>query len=120
MLGAGVQRLAEPARSRGRWIEDLRALKRPACLMVDEIAPTVALGVFESLRNQVWALPGPAWVVSGDIAAGTLHLDALADAFFERAVAAADGRPGPSRKAGWGSLCSFCGPQREATRRASR
>jgi energy-coupling factor transporter ATP-binding protein EcfA2 len=116
VLIARVQRLAEPGGSRARWIEDLRALsmpdgpfgrvaqpailielvdllgeglaalERPVCLMVDGIAPTVAHGVFGSLRNELWALPGPAWVVAGDSAAETLYLESPADAFFEHTV----------------------------------
>src|SRR5690242_1891834 len=116
VLVARVGRLAEPASSRGRWIEDLRALSmpdgpfgqviqpaivielvdllgerlaaldRPVCLMVDGIAPSVAHGVFGSLRNELWALPGPAWVVAGDSAAEALYLEPPADAFFERTV----------------------------------
>jgi hypothetical protein len=116
ILVARVQRLAEPAGSRARWIEDLRALsmpdgpfgqvaqpailmelvdllgerlaalERPVCLMVDGIAPTVAHRVFGSLRNELWALQGAAWVVAGDSAAETLYLEPPADAFFEHAV----------------------------------
>jgi energy-coupling factor transporter ATP-binding protein EcfA2 len=116
VLVARVQRLAEPAGSRARWIEDLRALsvpdgpfgqvaqpailmelvdllgerlaalERPVCLMVDGIAPTVAHGVFGSLRNELWALQGAAWVVAGDLAAETLYLEPPADAFFEHTV----------------------------------
>jgi hypothetical protein len=116
VLVARVQRLAEPGGSRGRWLEDLRALsmpdgpfgqviqpailmelidllgerlaalEHPVCLMVDGIAPTVAHGMFGSLRNELWALPGAVWVVAGDSAAETLYLEPPADAFFERVV----------------------------------
>jgi energy-coupling factor transporter ATP-binding protein EcfA2 len=116
VLVARVQRLAEPTAPRARWIEDLRALSmpdgpfgqvvqpailielvdllgerlaaldRPTCLMVDGIAPAVAHGVFGSLRNELWALPGAAWVVAGDSAAETLYLEPPADAFFEQTV----------------------------------
>jgi energy-coupling factor transporter ATP-binding protein EcfA2 len=116
VLVARVGQLAEPGGSRGRWIEDLRALSmpdgpfgqviqpailielvdllgerlaalaQPVCLMVDGIAPAVAHGVFGSLRNELWALPGAAWVVAGDSAAETLYLEPPADAFFERPV----------------------------------
>jgi energy-coupling factor transporter ATP-binding protein EcfA2 len=116
VLVARVGRLAEPAAARGRWIEDLRALsmpdgpfgqviqpailielvdllgerlaalERPVCLMVDGIAPSVAHGVFGSLRNELWALPNAAWVVAGDSAAESLYLEPPADAFFERIV----------------------------------
>ena len=116
VLVARTQRLAEPTGSRGRWIEDLRALsmpdgpfgqiaqpailmelvdllgerlaalERPACLMVDGIAPTVAHGVFGSLRNELWALQGATWVVAGDSAAETLYLEPPADAFFEHTI----------------------------------
>ena len=116
VLVARVQRLAEPTGSRGRWIEDLRALsmpdgpfgrvvqpaivmelvdllgerlaalERPVCLMVDGIAPAVAHGLFGSLRDELWALPGATWVVSGDSAAESLYLEPPADAFFERVV----------------------------------
>jgi energy-coupling factor transporter ATP-binding protein EcfA2 len=116
VLVARVQRLAEPDTSRGRWIEDLRALSMPdgpfgqvaqpaivmelvdllgerlaalegpVCLMVDGIAPTVAHGVFGSLRNELWALPNAAWVVTGDSAAEALYLEPPADAFFEHII----------------------------------
>ena len=116
VLVARVQRLAEPGGSRGRWIEDLRALslpdgpfgevaqpailielldllgerlaalERPVCLMVDGIAPTVAHGVFGSLRNELWALAGATWVVAGDSGAEALYLEPPADAFFEHTV----------------------------------
>jgi hypothetical protein len=116
VLVARVQRLAEPDGSRARWIEDLRALslpdgpfgqvaqpaivmelvdllgerlaalERPVCLMVDGIAPTVAHGVFGSLRNELWALDGATWVVAGDSAAEALYLEPPADAFFEHTV----------------------------------
>jgi hypothetical protein len=116
VLIARVQRLADPAQARGRWIEDLRALsmpdgpfglvaqpailmelidllgerlaelERPVCLMVDGISPTVAHAVFGSLRNELWALPGAAWVVAGDSAADTLYLEPPADAFFEHTI----------------------------------
>lgn len=116
VLVARVQRFAEPGASRGRWIEDLRALSmpdgpfgqvaqpailmelvdllgerlaalgRPVCLMVDGVAPTVAHPVFGSLRNELWALDGAAWVVAGNSAAETLYLEPPADAFFEHTV----------------------------------
>lgn len=116
VLVARVQRLAEPGGSRARWIDDLRALSlpdgpfgevarpaivmelvdllgerlaalvRPVCLMVDGIAPTVAHGVFGSLRNELWALDGATWVVAGDGAAEALYLEPPADAFFEQTV----------------------------------
>ena len=116
VLVARVQRLAEPTGSAARWIEDLRALsmpdgpfgqvaqpailmelvdllgerlaalERPVCLMVDGVAPTVAHGVFASLRNELWALDGAAWVVAGDSVAETLYLEPPADAFFEHVV----------------------------------
>jgi hypothetical protein len=116
VLVARAQRLVDPVGSRGRWIEDLRALsmpdgpfgqviqpaivmelvdllgerlaalERPVCLMVDGIAPTVAHGVFGSLRNELWAIPNVAWVVAGDVAAEPLYLEPPADAFFEHIV----------------------------------
>ncbi len=116
VLVARVQRLAEPGGPRGRWIEDLRALsmpdgpfgqvaqpailmelvdllgerlaalERPVCLMVDGIAPSVAHATFGSLRNELWALQGAAWVVAGDSAAEALYREPPADAFFERTV----------------------------------
>jgi hypothetical protein len=66
--------------------ERLAALQRPVCLMVDGIAPAVAHGVFGSLRNELWALSGAAWVVAGDSAAEALYLEPPADAFFEHTV----------------------------------
>jgi len=116
VLVARIQRIAEPTGSRTLWIDDLRALsmpdgpfgqvaqpailmelidllgerlnalERPVCVMVDGIAPTVAHGVFGSLRNELWALPDVAWVVAGDSAAETLYLEPPADAFFEHTV----------------------------------
>ncbi len=116
VLVARVGRLAEPTGSRGRWIEDLRALsmpdgpfgqvvqpailmelvdllgerlaalERPVCLMVDGIAPSVAHATFGSLRNELWALPGATWVLAGDSAAEALYLEPPADAFFEHVV----------------------------------
>ncbi len=116
VLVARTQRLAEPTGSRARWIEDLRALsmpdgpfgqvaqpaivmelldllderlaalERPVCLMIDGIAPTVAHGVFGSLRNELWALEGAAWIVAGDISAEALYLEPPADAFFEQTI----------------------------------
>ena len=116
ILVARVQRLAEPGGSRARWIEDLQALsmpdgpfgqvaqpailmelvdllgeqlaalERPVCLMVDGLAPKVAHGVFGSLRNELWALQGAAWVLAGDSGAEALYLEPPADAFFEHTV----------------------------------
>jgi len=116
VLVARVGRLVEPAGSRGRWIEDLRALSMPdgpfgqvaqpaiimelvdllgerlgaldgpVCLMVDGIAPAVAHGVFGSLRNELWALQDVSWVLAGDAVAEKLYLEPPADAFFERVV----------------------------------
>jgi energy-coupling factor transporter ATP-binding protein EcfA2 len=116
ILIARVQRVADPTSPRARWIDDLRALslpdgpfgqvaqpailielvdllgerlaalEQPVCLMVDGIAPSVAHGVFGSLRNELWALPNAAWVVAGDSAAEALYLEPPADAFFERTV----------------------------------
>jgi hypothetical protein len=116
VLVARVGRLAEPDGSRAGWLEDLRALsmpdgpfgqvvqpailmelvdllgerlaalERPVSLMVDGIAPAVAHGVFGSLRNELWALQGAAWVVAGDLAAEALYLEPPADAFFEHTL----------------------------------
>jgi len=116
VLVARVQRLAEPDGSRARWIEDLRALsmpdgpfgqvvqpailmelvdllgerlaalERPVCLMIDGITPTVAHGLFGSLRNELWTLQGASWIVAGDSAAEPLYLEPPADAFFELTV----------------------------------
>jgi energy-coupling factor transporter ATP-binding protein EcfA2 len=116
VLVARTHRLAEPTGSRARWIEDLRALsmpdgpfgqvaqpailmelvdllgerlaelERPVCLMIDGIAPTVAHGVFGSLRNELWALEGAAWIVAGDSSAEALYLEPPADAFFEQTI----------------------------------
>jgi energy-coupling factor transporter ATP-binding protein EcfA2 len=116
VLVSRIQRLAEPAGSRTRWIEDLRALsmpdgpfgqvaqpailmelvdllgeqlgalEHPLCLMIDGITPTVAHSVFGSLRNELWTLEGASWVVAGDSAAEPLYLEPPADAFFERTI----------------------------------
>jgi energy-coupling factor transporter ATP-binding protein EcfA2 len=116
VLVARLQRLAEPEAPRGRWLQELQALalpdgpfgdaaqpailmelvdllgdrlaalKRGVCLMIDGISPTVAHAVFGSLRNELWALEGVAWVVAGDAAAKRLYLEPPADAFFARTV----------------------------------
>jgi hypothetical protein len=116
VLVARVGRLAEPGNTRGSWIDDLRALsmpdgpfgqvvqpaivielvdllgerlaalKRPVCLMIDGIAPTVAHGVFGGLRNELWALANASWVVAGDTTGEALYLEPPADAFFERTI----------------------------------
>ncbi|MFZ0041167.1 MAG: hypothetical protein WAK93_07670 [Solirubrobacteraceae bacterium] len=113
---ARLQRLADPESPRGGWIDELRALSRPdgpfgevatpailmelvdllgerlrtldrrVCLMIDGIAPSVAHGVFGSLRNELWTLEGASWVVTGDAAAGPLYRQPPADAFFELVV----------------------------------
>jgi hypothetical protein len=116
VLGARVQRLAEPSSPRARWMEDLQALVLPdgpfgqvmapavlielidlladrlaalphgVCVMIDGIAPSVAHALFGSLRNELWALEGAAWVIAGDLAAGALYREPPADAFFEQTV----------------------------------
>jgi energy-coupling factor transporter ATP-binding protein EcfA2 len=116
VLVARVGRLAEPGNTRGSWIDDLRALsmpdgpfgqvvqpaivielvdllgerlaalKRPVCLMIDGIAPTVAHGVLGGLRNELWALANASWVVAGDTTGEALYLEPPADAFFERTI----------------------------------
>jgi energy-coupling factor transporter ATP-binding protein EcfA2 len=116
VLVARLARLAEPDGPRTRWLDDLRALSTPdgpfgevvqpavlmelvdllgerlgllergVALMIDGIAPTVAHGVFGSLRNELWAIQGAAWVVAGDAASGPLYREPPADAFFERVV----------------------------------
>jgi hypothetical protein len=136
VLVARVGRLAEPAGSRARWIEDLRALslpdgpfgqvaqpailmelvdllserlaelERPVCLMVDGIFPKVAHGVFGSLRNELWTLDGASWVVAGDGAAEALYLEPPADAFFVQTV-----RLGPLADADAAKLLSAHAPE---------
>ena len=116
VLVARLQRLGEPDAPRGRWLQELQALALPdgpfgevaqpailmelidllgdrlaavdrgVCLMIDGISPTVAHAVFGSLRNELWALDGAAWVVAGDTAAGPLYREPPADAFFARTV----------------------------------
>jgi hypothetical protein len=116
VLIARLQRLAAPEAPRGRWLQELQALALPdgpfgevaqpailmelvdllgdrlaaldrgVCLMIDGISPTVAHGVFGSLRNELWALEGAAWAVAGDVAAKSLYLEPPADAFFARTV----------------------------------
>jgi hypothetical protein len=116
ILVARLQRLADPAGPRTRWLEDLQALSlpdgpfgqvarpailmelidlfgerlaalgRPVCVMVDGVAPSVAHATFGSLRNELWTLPAATWVVTGDSAAETLYLEPPADAFFEHIV----------------------------------
>ena len=116
VLVARVQRLVSSGRARAGWLEDLQALsmpdgpfgevarpavlmelidllgerlaelERPVCLMVDGVAPGVAHSLFGSLRNELWALEGPSWVVAGDRAAEPLYLEPPADAFFEQTV----------------------------------
>jgi energy-coupling factor transporter ATP-binding protein EcfA2 len=116
VLVARLQRLAEPDAPRGRWLQELQALALPdgpfgevvqpailmelvdllgdrlaalergVCLMIDGISPSVAHGVFGSLRNELWALEGAAWVVAGDTAAGPIYREPPADGFFARTV----------------------------------
>jgi energy-coupling factor transporter ATP-binding protein EcfA2 len=116
VLVARLQRLAEPDAPRARWLQELQALTLPngpfgdvvqpailmelvdllgdrlaalergVCLMIDGISPTVAHAVFGSLRNELWALEGAAWVVAGDTADGPLYRQPPADAFFARTV----------------------------------
>jgi hypothetical protein len=116
VLVARLQRLTDPDAPRARWLDDLRALSmpdgpfgqvvqpailmelvdllaervsaldRPVCLMIDGVPPTVAHGLFGSLRNELWTLEGADWVVAGDAAAGPLYREPPADAFFERVV----------------------------------
>jgi hypothetical protein len=113
---ARLQRLAEPEASRGRWLQEFQALTLPdgpfgevaqpailmelvdlvgerlaalhrgVCLMIDGISPRVAHALFGSLRNELWALEGAAWVVAGDLASGALYKEPPADAFFARTV----------------------------------
>lgn len=117
VLVARVGRLAEQSGSRASWLEDLQALsmpdgpfgavvqpailmelidllgerlaelKRPVCIMIDEIAPAVAHGVFGTLRNELWTLQGASWILTGESAAGPLYREPPADAFFARTVA---------------------------------
>jgi energy-coupling factor transporter ATP-binding protein EcfA2 len=128
VLVARLQRLAEPDAPRGRWLQELQALSLPdgpfgevvqpailmelvdllgdrlaalergVCLMIDGISPTVAHAVFGSLRNELWALEGAAWVVAGDIAAGPLYREPPADAFFARTVELAPLSPADGAK----------------------
>jgi energy-coupling factor transporter ATP-binding protein EcfA2 len=128
VLVARLQRLAEPDAPRGRWLQELQALALPdgpfgevvqpailmelvellgdrlaalergVCLMIDGISPTVAHGVFGSLRNELWALEGAAWVVAGDTAAGPLYREPPADAFFGRTVELAPLSPADAAK----------------------
>ena len=116
VLVARLQRLAEPDAPRGQWLQELQALAlpdgpfgevaqpailmelvdllderlaalaKPVCLMIDGVAPAVAHSVFGSLRNELWALDGVAWVVAGDTADGPLYREPPADAFFARTV----------------------------------
>jgi hypothetical protein len=128
VLVARLQRLAEPEAPRGRWLQELQALALPdgpfgevvqpailmelvdllgdrlatlergVCLMIDGISPTVAHAVFGSLRNELWALEGAAWVVAGDTAAGPLYREPPADAFFARTVELAPLSPADAAK----------------------
>lgn len=66
--------------------------------MIDGISPTVAHAVFGSLRNELWALEGAAWVVAGDTAAGSLYREPPADAFFARTVELAPLSPADAAK----------------------
>jgi len=116
VLVARVGRMAQPGASRARWLEDLQALsmpdgpfgavvqpailmelvdllgerlaelERPVCLMIDEILPAVAHGMFGTLRNELWTLQGASWVISGESAAEALYREPPADAFFAQTV----------------------------------
>ncbi|MGH2880960.1 MAG: hypothetical protein ACRDK4_15305 [Solirubrobacteraceae bacterium] len=116
VLVARVGRLVVPSSSRTQWLEDLRALsmpdgpfgtvvqpailmelidllgerltelERPVCLMIDEAVPSVAHGVFGTLRNELWMLPEVSWILTGESASGPLYLEPPADAFFAHTV----------------------------------
>ncbi len=111
VLVARIRRL-DRERSRGAWLDELRALSMPdgpfgevvapaltlelldllgealaerdrlLCLMIDGLAPGVAHAVFGSLRNDLWTLVGVRWVLAGDGADRALYLEPPADAFF--------------------------------------
>jgi energy-coupling factor transporter ATP-binding protein EcfA2 len=128
VLVARVGRLAVPGGSRARWLEDLQALSmpdgpfgtvvqpailmelidllgerlaelgRPVCLMIDEVLPAVAHGVFGTLRNELWTLQGASWIVAGDSAAGSLYREPPADAFFAHTVVLAPVSDADARK----------------------
>ncbi len=128
VLVARIGRLAAPGGSRARWLEDLQALsmpdgpfgtvvqpailmelidllgerlaelERPVCLMIDEVLPAVAHGVFGTLRNELWALPGASWIVAGESAAGPLYREPPADAFFAHTVVLAPLSDADARK----------------------
>ena len=66
--------------------ERLAALEPPRVPDGRRDRAAVAHGVFGSLRNELWALHGAAWVVAGDSAAEALYLEPPADAFFEHTV----------------------------------
>jgi len=113
---ARIGRLAGQRGSRARWLEELQALsmpdgpfgavvqpailmelidllgerlaelERPVCLMIDEIFPAVAHGVFGTLRNELWTLQDVSWIVTGESAAGSLYREPPADAFFAQTV----------------------------------
>ncbi len=144
VLVARLQRLVEPEGSRTRWLDDLRALsmpdgpfgevvapailmelvdvlgerlaalERPVCLMIDGVSPTVAHGVFGSLRNELWALPAAGWVVAGDAAAGPLYREPPADAFFERVIELGPLPRTDAAKLLRAHLAGLSGPQIEA------
>lgn len=120
--------VAQPGGSRMRWLEDLQALsmpdgpfgavvqpallmelidllgerlaelERPVCLMIDEVLPAVAHGVFGTLRNELWALPGASWIVAGESAAGPLYREPPADAFFAHTAVLAPFSDAEARK----------------------
>jgi energy-coupling factor transporter ATP-binding protein EcfA2 len=128
VLVARVGRLAQPSGSRGRWLEDLQALsmpdgpfgavvqpailmelidllgerlselERPVCLMIDEILPAVAHGVFGTLRNELSTLQGASWVISGESAAEALYREPPADAFFAQTIVLAPLSDADARK----------------------
>lgn len=128
VLVARVGRLAGQGGSRASWLEDLQALsmpdgpfgavvqpailmelidllgerlaelERPVCLMIDEVLPSVAHGVFGTLRNELWTLQGASWIVAGESAAGPLYREPPADAFFARTVVLAPLADADARK----------------------
>ncbi|MCL2419056.1 MAG: ATP-binding protein, partial [Conexibacteraceae bacterium] len=115
VLIARLHRLS-PSGGRAAWIQELQALSlpdgpfgkvaKPAIVMelidllgdrlakaelpvrvlIDGMSPTVAHGVFGTLRNELWALDGVSWVLAGDSSARALYLEPPADAFFESVV----------------------------------
>ena len=66
-------------------LEQREAQQERPLVIVDDLAPEIAHGVFGRARDEVWNLP-LLWVVAGDTARSAAYLKPPADSFFGRVV----------------------------------